>query len=209
MLAEAQDGLIALIKSSPLAKKLRVIDVLPTVPIQILLQKFATDAPAIYVDAGGFGDNNGNRVVVPSMALLLIAKNARGAKDAQRGDGIMIGLLEMVDAAASLIDGANAGGINWTVDRAVPLDNFEDRPFINNGLFAMSMKVSGKACLLNPADEQNLASIEQNLADFMTMAVDYDVEPFASDAVRQGWLAEPKDTAGGTPDLQSTITLDQ
>jgi hypothetical protein len=202
MLATAQKGLVTLIKNSPLGKRLRIVDVLPVLATQQLFQKFITDAPGIFVDAGGFGDNDGGRKVKLEMALLLVAKNARNAQAAQQGDGIMIGLLEMADYAAALVDGATAGDVTWTVDRCVALDNFEDRVFSAHGLCAMSMKVCGHAQLLDPVDEQDLDSL-------LTVAVDFDVDPHASREVHEAWARDPKDTTGGTPDLQSTIQLEQ
>lgn len=204
MLAAAQDGLIKLLKGSPLAKKLRTVDVLPTVATQLLFQHFVLNAPGIFVDVGGFSDNNKSRNVKAEMGILLIAKNARGQQQAQQGDGIMIGVIEMADIASALIDGATAGCINWTVERVAALDNFEDRPFCNSGLIAMAMKVCGKATLPPRLSPEAFAALD----DFKTMAVDFDIEPFASTAVRDGWLNEPKDITGGTPDATLTIPLE-
>src|SRR5579871_1555869 len=114
MLGDAENDLIALIKGSPLGTKLRDVASLPDLSGESLVAKFANDAPAIYLAAGSV--QVVDRSARPRFGVACVARNSRGHSAARLGDGAgPIGLYEMIESAAGLIDGAFAGESTWRV----------------------------------------------------------------------------------------------
>ena len=104
MLAELETGLVAKIKSSALGQRLRQIDSLPDLDGDSLIGRFTTDAPAVYVAMGSFSIKN--RYARPKFGVACVARNNRSHQAARHGDGVTIGLYEMLDAVMPLLDGA-------------------------------------------------------------------------------------------------------
>lgn len=104
MLAEIEQSLVAYIKASPLAARLRQVEALPDLDGDSLVAKFGADAPAVYVAMGG-GDL-GQGMAAPTVGIACVARNSRSPQAARQGDGMQIGLLQLVEEIVALIDGA-------------------------------------------------------------------------------------------------------
>lgn len=196
MLTEAEGALLRLLKESALASRLRVIDTLPELAPDKLVQRLALDAPAIYVDTAPFaiGDRAGDL----RLEVLLLARNARSPGVARSGDGIAIGLLQLIDAALSLIDGAVQDGYGW---RCLSVAFERDAAFFAAGFLPASILVATRAELDPPIDETALA-------DFETFHGDYDIDPHQPRTEHDKWLQEPPDHSGSQPELTDTVVLD-
>lgn len=108
-----EKGLQAFIKASDLNNYLRTVGTLPDLDDQTLVDRFATDAPAVYVSYVTGVGNEGS--IKRRFGIAVVTRNARGHDEARHGDGVTIGLYEMIDAVESLIDGQNVAEAGWTV----------------------------------------------------------------------------------------------
>jgi phage gp37-like protein len=114
MLGELENELIAMLKTSELGKRLKMIGSQPDVPDKDLIARWGLEAPAAYV-ACGDGKLTDRGTVATSFVVVLVARNARGHEAARHGDGRTIGLYEMVDASIALFNEAPRVGGQWYV----------------------------------------------------------------------------------------------
>lgn len=195
MLAALENELIALIKGSAFGSKVREVDSLPALDGQSLVQKFNTAAPAVYVAADPFSINE-NGLALPCFGIALVAKNAAGQKAARQGDGIAIGLYDMVDALLSIFNFVDTASCAWRPSR---VEFIRDEVLFNNGIWMAVVKVSGsEVSLPNPIDETTLAS-------FTTFHADLDIQPHALAATQLEWSQH--NYVHGNPDAQDDVTL--
>ncbi len=200
MLADAENELISLIKSSPLGAKLRDVSSLPDLSGESLVTKFANDAPAIYLAAGSV--QVVDRSARPRFGVACVARNSRGHSAARLGDGAgPIGLYEMIESAAGLIDGAFAGGSTW---RITAIDFMADEILYKAGVYVgvVQIETYGTVDLPAPVDEEALDQ-------FLTFHADTDIPPHETTAEHSKWLQEPPDQAASKPDAEDQVWLGQ
>lgn len=197
MLAEAEDALIALIKDAPIGKKLSKVDSLPDLEGENLIKRFGADAPAVYVVMGSFPVNDSAAALKAGLAC--VAKNSRGQAEARKGDGKAIGLYQIIEAVASVADGASVGSASWSV---TGVDFMADEKLYANGLFVGVIRIQTTNAVALPP-----AIAEGDLADFKTMHADYDIPPHVDAAEHAKWLKEPPDYGTSKPELSDQQNL--
>lgn len=195
MLTSLENELIALIRISPLAAKMREVDSLPELDGKSLVQKFNTAAPAVYVAPHPIRINESG-LFTPYFSIALVAKNAAGQKAVRQGDGIAIGLYDMVWAMLGVFNNASTASSAWYV-RGV--EYLHDELLFNNGVSAAVLKIEGSEIALpNPIDETTLAA-------FITFHADLDIQPHAAPATQTQWSQQ--NYSGGNPDAKDDLTL--
>lgn len=132
MLVELEQAITAWLQVSPLAQRLRRIEALPDLGEDSLVARFGADAPAIYL-AVGSGELPRPGLAAPFVALTCVARNSRGAQAARQGDSTQIGLIELVDALITLLDGALIDGHPYQVQR---WDMVNSDALVRKGLYA-------------------------------------------------------------------------
>ncbi|KIO49598.1 phage protein Gp37 [Nitrosospira sp. NpAV] len=200
MLAEAENDLIALIKGAPIGAKLRDVASLPDLSGDSLVKKFTTDAPAVYLAAGSL--RVADRSARLRFGVACIARNSRGHIAARQGDGGAIGpvgLYEMLEAVAGLLDGAFAGQSSWKV---TAIDFMAEDLLYKAGVYAgvVQIETYGTVDLPVPVDEEALN-------DFATFHSDMDIPPHETAAEHNKWLQEPPDQTASKPDAVDQVTL--
>lgn len=204
MLVELETGLVACIKESPLAARLRQVDSLPDLAGDSLLGRFATDAPAVYVAMGSFPVRAS--MARPKYGVACVARNSRSHQAARHGDGVAIGLHEMLEAVMSLLDGATiaAGGDEVVTFEVVSCDLVTNDALYQKGIYAgvVQIQVSAELRLPPPLDESALT-------DFQTFHGAYDIDPHQPASEHSKWLAEPPDLSASAPELSDTLNLQE
>jgi len=196
MLTEVENALVAEIKKSPIAQKLKQVDTLPDLDGDSLVSKFATDAPAVYVaPAASFAIRSS--IVDVGFGIACVARNAGGQAATRKGDGKMIGMYQIAEAVAALLDGYKAGGVALY---ATSISIMNDEKIYKAGLQVAVITLQGQATLPPSIDPAGLD-------DFITFNAQYDIEPHASDAEHAKWSQEPPDHSTSKPDLTDNITL--
>lgn len=196
MLTEIENALVAEIKSAPVAKNLKQVDTLPDLDGDSLVSRFATDAPAVYV-APAVSFSIKNSLVDVGFGIACVARNAGGQAAARKGDGKMIGMYQIAEAVASLLDGFKANG---TPLYATSISIMNDEKIYKSGLQVAVVTLQGQATLPPSIDATALG-------DFITFNAQYDIDPHASDAEHQKWKAEPPDYSTSKPDLTDNVTI--
>jgi hypothetical protein len=199
MLAEAEAGLVAVLKASPMALRLRAVGTLPGLDGKNLVQRFASDAPGAYVLMSSFPVRNSGAVL--KAGVVCVARNAAGFEPARQGDGKQIGLYQIADAAAAALDQASAGPGVWQV---TGIDMLENDQFYESGIQVAVVRVE----TLGPVSLPPLLDTT-GLDDFETFHADYDFDPLATPEARAGWVAETADYSGAVPELTDTIQLQE
>lgn len=201
MLAEIETGLIELLKASPLKQRLRQIDSLPDLEGDSLIGRFATDAPAVYVAMGSFPVKDRN--IRPKYGIACVAKNSRSHQAARHGDGVTIGMYEMLEAVMELVDGVDiVFGDNATSFEVTACDLIASEALFQKGIYAGVVQVQSIA-------EVPLAGVTEHLADFKTFHADYDVRPHEDPAEHNKWTQEPANYSTSEPDLTDTLKLQE
>jgi phage gp37-like protein len=190
MLSEIETALVRLIRESPLGERLRQVDSLPDLDGDSLIGRFSTDAPAAYVALGSFPVSGGH--AQPKFGVALVARNSHGQHSARHGDPMLIGLLPMMDAAMSVLDGAT---VRWGEGQAVSLG---DETLYQRGVYVGVVQIE-------TASPVPLEYDTGSLAEFLVFHADYDIEPHASAEEHDKWLEEPPDHSTGAPDLSDAI----
>lgn len=202
MLAELETGLVALVKASPLGRRLRQVDSLPDLEGDSLIGRFVSDAPAVYVALGSFPVKGG--YARPKYGIACVARNSRSQQAARHGDGVTIGLQQMLDAAMTLMDGAKVSvGIDDQVSfEVVSCDLIASEALYQKGVYAgvVQVQTAGEVPLPDAIDETTLA-------DFKTFHADYDVDPHQAATEHNKWLQEPPNHSTSAPELSDTLKL--
>lgn len=189
MLGDLEGELIALIKESPLGKRLKTVASLPDTPDKDVINRWGLDAPAAYVVA--MDGSITQAIATPQFVVVMVASNARGHEAARKGDGKAIGLYEILEAGIAELHGGQTDSASWQVTRYQFQQEAELR---NKGLYA--------AMVLVQADVDPPQKDSVNLGDFLEFHADYDLEP-QTPGERQRWLDENHDAPA--PDMQSHI----
>lgn len=198
MLTEAEDALVAAIKAAPIAKKLKQVDTLPDLDGDSLVSKFATDAPAVYVaPAASFGISNS--VVTVGFGIACVARNAGGQAAARKGDGKMIGMYQIAEIVAALLDGFKAGDVPLY---ATSISIMNEEKIYKAGLQVAVITLQGQATL---PPSINATSLD----DFITFNAQYDIEPHESAAEHAKWQQEPPNHSTSKPDLTDNLTVQE
>jgi phage gp37-like protein len=203
MLVEIETGLVALIKNSPLGERLKQVDSLPDLEGDSLIGRFVSAAPAIYVAMGSFQVKRG--MAAPKYGIACVAKNSRSQQAARHGDGVTIGLQEMLEAVMALLDGASVSYGDDTVGFEVAsCDLIASEALYQKGVYA------GVVQLLPTADVQLPPFLDESaLADFKTFHSDFDVDPHQASTEHDKWLQEPADFSTSAPELSDTTILQE
>lgn len=196
MLTEAENALVTRIKDAPIGQKLREVNTLPDLDGDTLVKKFATDAPAAYVaPAATFGIVDS--IMDVGFGIACVARNAAGQAATRQGDGKVIGLYEMVEIIAGMLDGFVAGEIPLY---AISVSIMNDEKIYKSGLQVAVISLQGKMKLPSAIDESNLD-------DFLTLGGQYDVMPHASSDEHLKWKQEPSDHSTSEPEIKDTLTV--
>lgn len=201
MLADLELGLVALIKASPLATRLRLVDTLPDLEGDSLVARFTNDAPAVYVALGSFPVRQG--YALPKYGIACVAKNSRSQQAARHGDGVALGLHEMLDAVMTLAEGAtvnygsgdDASSVSFEVTGC---DLVASEALYQKGIYAGVVQIKAAA-------EVALPSFLGNLANFETFHADYDIDPHQPPSEHTKWAQEPPDLSTSAPELSDTL----
>jgi phage gp37-like protein len=196
MLAEIEDGLVAEIKKSDLGRHLRAVGSLPDLAGDSLVGRFATDAPAIYIALSSFPVEN--RLASVKYGVACVARNSRGQKSARHGDGHVIGLLPLLDAAMALLDGIAVCDAFFTI-RSCDLETSD--ALYQRGVYVGVIHIESLAPV--PVDGLDL----DGLSEFMTFDSQYDIESHESTDEHGKWLDEPPDHASSAPELIDHLTV--
>lgn len=197
MLAECEDGLVALIRNAALGQKLATVAALPEIDGDNLVKRFGADAPAVYVAPGQITMRDAELYL--HFGIGCVARSSRGQEAARKGDGMAIGLYQIVEGVASLVDRGVAGDTNWSV---IGIDYLADNLLAQNGLQVAVVRVRSSGWIgLPPALD------EAALAAFQTFRASYDIEPFESTAEHAKWAGDPPNHTTSAPDVSETVTL--
>lgn len=196
MLAEIEDGLIALVKNSALSQKLATVAGLPDLDSASLVKRMAADAPGVYVAPMDFEVKGG--YATPRFGLACVARNSRGQAAARKGDGQMIGLAQIVDGVLALMEGGKADGL---VFRVAGVSFQSDEAFYAAGLYVATVAIEAEGVELPPAID------EATLALFKTFRASYDIDPHESAAEHAKWAGDPPDHATSVPEVSETVTI--
>ena len=200
MLAEIETGLVALLNNSELGKRVRQVDSLPDLEGDSLIGRFLTDAPAIYVALGSFPV--ASRYARPKYGIACVARNHRSHQAARHGDGVTIGLYEMLDAVMEMIDGAS---VNYSEEdtvsfEVVSCDQIASEALFQKGVYAAVVQIQS-------ISEIPFAGVTERLADFKTFHADYDIDAQQSSAEHNNWLREPPELGSSAPSVSDTLKL--
>lgn len=196
MLAELEDGLVALVKASALGQKLATVAGLPDLDSISLVKRFGAEAPSVYVAPMDFTVANGEADV--RFGIACVARNSRSQEAARKGDGKAIGLTQIIDGVLSIFDGGKADGVVFYVTGV----SFQaDEAFYGAGLYVATVAIEAEGVELPPALDEAL------LADFKTFRASYDIEPHETAAEHAKWAGDPPDHTTSAPDLSETVTL--
>jgi phage gp37-like protein len=199
MLAECEDGLVALVKNAALGQKLATVAALPEIDGDNLVKRFGAEAPAVYVAPGQIALRDGELYL--NYGIGCVARSSRGQEAARKGDGKAIGLYQIVEGVAAIADRAVAGNVNWSV---VGIDYLADAQLAQNGLQVAVVRVRSSGWIALPP-----ALDEAALAAFKTFRADYDVEPHESSAEHAKWAGDPPNHDTTAPEVSETTTLQQ
>ena len=193
MLAEAENGLIALIKAAPVGVRLREVASLPDLDGDSLVKKFFADAPAVYVAPGSFKVED--RIAMLKFGIACVARNSRGHAAARQGDGKLIGLYEMMEAVAGSFDGAVINECGWHVTSC---DFLNDEKLYAAGVYAGLVQIESYGVTLPSGFDVDA------LGDFIRFHADYDIPPFENAEEHDKWKKEPPDYNNSKPDVSET-----
>lgn len=196
MLTEAENGLVERIRTATIGSKLRQVDTLPDLDGDSLVNKFATDAPAVYVaPAAAFAIKDS--IATVSFGIACVARNAAGQAAARKGDGKVIGMYEIAEVVAGLLDGYVAGEIPLY---ATGINIMNDEKIYKAGLQVAVITLQGQMKLPSAIDEAGLA-------DFLNFDSQYDIEPHSDAAEHAKWTNEPPDYSTSKPELTDNLTV--
>ena len=164
-IAQFERALIDFLSSSALRAHLRQVESLPDLEGKALVDRFATDAPAIYVAHSDSVVRSGT-VIQRRFGIAAVARNARGHYAARHGDGQSIGLYEMIGAIESMTHGSVIGDTAWrvTADRYIKSDLM-----FRAGLYGAVINIETDAPIADPVDINTLH-------DFVTYTGTHDTD---------------------------------
>jgi hypothetical protein len=134
-----------------------------------------------------------------SFGIACVARNAAGQSATRKGDGKIVGLYELAEYIASLMNGFKAGEISFY---ATSIALMSETLVFNAGLQVAIVRLEGNLLLNSVIDVDSLA-------DFLTMNSQFDIEPFAGAEEHQKWTQEPPDHSTSAPELTEELPVQQ
>jgi len=198
LLAEIENGLVALVKTSALGQKLATVAGLPDLDSASLVKRLAADAPGVYVAPMDFDINDG--YANPRFGIACVARNSRGQEAARKGDGKMIGLAQIIDGVLAIMEGGKADNL---VFRVTGVSFQTDEAFYSAGLYVATVAVEARGVDLPDALDESALSL------FKTFRASYDIDPHESAAEHTKWAGDPPDHTTSAPEVSETNTLQQ
>lgn len=201
MLAAAGTELLnALRDHRDVKERLRTVERLPQLPLDKLLQRYASDAPAFYLLPGALRvvDASAGEAVL-GFTLAGVVRNVGGHDKAFVGDGIDLGADALLVLAMRAWHGKVIGNCTWNLVRA----EMEDDPLFDDaGIAAMSITFESSRVLLT--EDWALADLD----DFKRFHGDIDLPPMAGELEYQSWLATPPDFTTSRPDADLDVSFE-
>lgn len=200
MLALHENALIkALREHRDVRQRVAVVDCLPKLIGEQLLQKYKADAPALYVVPGRITVRDGDEATL-EFTVAGIVRNVAGQAQARKGDGIDIGCDHLLTLAIRALNRQVLGCASWSL---VSAEMADDDLFESAGLSAIEMKFTSSAVLLDAGfGLEQLAELD----NFAALHADFDLVG-RSDAQLAAWQQTPPDYSASTPELQADINL--
>ncbi|WP_208508374.1 hypothetical protein [Variovorax paradoxus] len=197
MLARQEDALIAALKGHrDIKDRVRNVSSLPEVPSDELIEKYRLEAPALYVIPGRFEIRDG--LMYPHFSVAAVASNVAGQAQGRKGDGIDLGVDQLMVLALRAIHEHRIADCTWLCTRGEMVD---DDLFFSSGLTAMEIVFEGSGMEM-PVDWG-----QDELDDFLHFHAEIDIEPHESKAVHEKWLEEPPDFSTTRPDADLDVQL--
>lgn len=197
MLARQEDALIAALKTHrDIKDRVRNVSSLPEVPSDELIEKYRVEAPALYVIPGRFEIRDG--LLYPRFSVAAVASNVAGQAQGRKGDGIDLGVDQLMVLALRAIHDHRIADCTWLCTGGEMVD---DDLFFSSGLTAMEIVFEGSGMDM-PVDWS-----QDELNDFLHFHAEIDIEPHESQAERQKWLQEPPDFSTTRPDADLDVQL--
>jgi phage gp37-like protein len=196
LLAELENGLVALVKNAALGRKLATVAGLPDLDSASLVKRMTAEAPAVYVAPMDFTVVDGRADT--RFGIACVARNSRGQEAARKGDGVAIGLTQIIDSVLALMDGGKADDVVFYVTGV----SFQsDEAFYAAGLYVATVAIEAAGIELPPALD------EVALADFKAFRASYDIEPFVTAAEHTKWAGDPPDHTASVPEVAETVIV--
>ena len=173
-ISATENGLVDFVKASAIGSRVHKIETLPDLDGKKLVDHLSAKAPGIYVSyATSVMKNN---LLARRYAIAVVARNSRGHDEARHGDGVTIGLYEMIDFIQSLLHEQTIGDSTFTVRGDHPI---KSEPLFKAGLYAAVI------------DLEALCSIDSvhafdGLEDFITFTAEHTIAvdaPTGNDSV--------------------------
>lgn len=197
MLARQENALLAALREHRDVRRLvRTVDTLPQVLGKDLLNRYATDAPALYVVPGRFRVQSDT--ITPQFTVACVARNMGGHDAARKGTDVDLGVDGLMALAVRALHGRRLGDCQWSLLAGEMVD---DELFFNAGITALEMVFEGSPIEL----DADFAAHE--LADFLRLHGDMDLGGDAGHAVHEQWLQQPPDFSTSAPDAQLDVQL--
>lgn len=200
VLVKAENALLdALRTHRDVPRLVRTIASLPQVADRDLLSRYVADAPALYVVPGQFNARDDSMVLV--FTVVAFVRNAAGQELARKGDGLRVGLDQLLVLATRAINGRALGGCNWRLTKGTVVD---EPAFFSNGITALEMTFESSPIELDvDYGEEQLDELD----NLTLVHADFDLAPMASIVTRSMWTREPADYSTDRPNLQADIQL--
>lgn len=195
MLQAVELGLIEKIKASQIGAKLRQIAALPDVDGASLVKAFATDAPGVYIATDNFTIEN--MEILHKFSVAAVVRNAKSAIAPRHGDGVQLGLYDLVQALLPVL---YASYIEGFVLYPTAVQWVKDKVLYDNGIEVAEITLEARVTMENGLDGLNLDNFE-------TFKAQFDIEPLSSEAEHDKWAAEPPDYTISVPELIDTLKV--
>lgn len=200
MLALHENALLAALQTHrDVSRLVRTVASLPRVFGKDLLQRYAVDAPALYVVPGRVNFAQGDATIEFTVAG--VVRNVAGQNAARKGDGIDIGCDNLLVLALRAIDRQRLGQCSWSATSAEIAD---DELFDQAGISAIEIKFTSS--VIEVAADYGQTELDQ-LDSFTRLHADLDIAPQAGTAEHAKWLAEPANYSTSSPDAQMDVVL--
>jgi hypothetical protein len=217
MLGKHEQALIEALRARPgIRKGVRTVGSLPLAPDdRTMLQRYLSDAPALYVTDGQMRVHDDLAVLTFTVAA--VVRNVAGNTQARLGDGVAQGVDRLLMLCLRSLHGRTVGEASWVVQHAEYADS---AAFDAAGLTVMAITLESTPIALpfalddpedaeDAADEADLstAAEEARVGQLQHVHLDLDLEPQASAEAHGRWLQEPPDHSPDAPDLQADVSL--
>lgn len=199
MLATSSQAVLQALKDhrQVTALKIRTIERLPELKLEELLQRYAADAPALYMLPGTFRVQDDNLYI--TLTIAGVVRNVAGHEPALRGDGVDIGLDHLMLFALRAVHAHAIGPCTWL---AVGGEVVDDPVFDATGVAAIEMRFESTAIPIS--EDWELGDLD----NFTRFHADIDLPDHAGDIEYASWLKSPPDYTAAKPDLDLDVQLE-